>query len=75
MFQRLGAFHTIWKKLHIASVYDRHINLLLFLVHAYPHGATKKVMSCTLNGSKWHMITIYDFMKTNEQKAWLVIKK
>jgi hypothetical protein len=56
-------------------VYDRHINLLLFLVHAYPNGATKKVMSCTLNGLKGHMIIIYDFMKTNEQKAWLVIKK
>ncbi len=32
-------------------------------------------MSCTLNGLKGHMIIIYDFMKTNEQKAWLVIKK
>ncbi len=29
------------KKLHIESVYYRHINLLLFLVHAYPNGATK----------------------------------
>ncbi len=61
-------------KLHIVSVYDRHISLLLFLVHANPNGVTKKVMICTLNGSKGHMITIYDFMKTNEQNAWLVIK-
>jgi hypothetical protein len=47
------------KKLHILSVDDRHINLLLILVHAYPNGATKKVMSCTLNGSKGHMIILY----------------
>lgn len=45
-FKGLGLFTQYvqkGKKLHIVSVYDRHINLLLFLVHAYQIVQLKKL--------------------------------